>query len=325
MRHSKLIRTFRWLTGCVAVVAQLVVVMPLSAGAQPVEVSHAHADLKAEDSRKVVSDFELGKQYLMGDGVEVDAAKAMEVWKKAAAAGDSDALNGIGYLYENGKGVEIDLVEAMRTYRKAAESGNPKAQFNLGKLMLGDEKDKDLKIISEAISWYEKSADAGLVQAQVALGRIYYFGETPGVGKDDVKAGRYAELAAGQGNAWAQNTMGVLCEYGYGREVDLAAALRWYQMAADQNEGMAQAHLGMLYMGGKGVEKDLIEAYKWLWCSSYWNVPNGFNVLNELKKGVSPAVASEGIKRAKQFLESKGVKVVIPEEVREIEKEMRKP
>jgi len=304
---------------------QMVVLMPLSAGEQPAEVPHGRADSKAEASSKVVSDFELGKQYLMGDGVAADAAKAMEVWKKAAAVGDSDALNGIGYLYENGKGVEIDLVEAMRAYRKAAESGNPKAQFNLGKLMLGDEKEKDPKLIKEAISWYEKSAAAGLVQAQVALGRIYYFGETPGVDRDYVKAGRYAELASGQGNAWAQNTMGVLCEYGYGRDVDVAAALRWYQMAADQNDGMAQAHLGMLYMEGKGVEKDLIEAYKWLWCSAYWNVPNGFNVLNQLKKGVSPAVASEGIKRAKQFLESKGVKVVIPEEVREIEKEMRKP
>lgn len=305
--------------------AHLVVVMPLSAGAEPTEVLHSRADSKAEASSKVVSDFELGKQYLMGgDGVGADAAKAMEVWKKAAAAGDSDALNGIGYLHEYGKGVEINLVEAMRFYRKSAESGNPKAQFNLGKLMLGDEKEKAPEVIREAISWYEKSA-AGLVQAQVALGRIYYFGETPGVEKDYVKAGRYAELASGQGNAWAQNTLGVLCEYGYGRDVDLAAALRWYQMAADQNDGMAQAHLGMLYMGGKGVEKDLIEAYKWLWCSSYWNVPNGINVLNELKKGVSPAVASEGIKRAKQFLESKGVKVVIPEEVREIEKEMRKP
>lgn len=289
--------------------------------AQVKTISHAASGV----ADRPTADFEIGKKFLMGDGVEIDEAKAMEIWKKAAAAGDFDALNGMGYLYEYGKGVKIDLVEAMGYYRKGAESGSPKAQFNLGKLMLGDEKGKDPKLVREAITWYEKAAAAGLVQAQVALGRIYYFGETPGVDKDYVKAGHYAELAARQGNAWAQNTMGVLCQHGYGRDVDVAAGLRWYQMAADQNDGMAQAHLGMLYMGGKGIEKDLIEAYKWLWCSSYWNVPNGFNILNELKKGVSPAVASEGIKRAKQFLESKGVKVVIPEEAREIEKEMRKP
>ena len=153
---------------------------------------------------------------------------------------------------------------------------------------------------------------------------MYYFGETPGVAKDYIKAGHYAELAAAQGNAWAQNTMGVLCQYGYGREANIVEAARWYHMAADQNDGLAQAHLGMLYIDGQGVKKDLAEAYKWLWCSSYWNVPNGYIVLNEFKKGVSPPIAREGIKRAKAFLKSKGVTIKIPEEVRQLEKETSK-
>lgn len=51
---------------------------------------------------------------------------------KKANAGDSDAMNRLGWLFQNGKGVDRDLVKAREWYEQAISKGNSKAMFNLG-------------------------------------------------------------------------------------------------------------------------------------------------------------------------------------------------
>lgn len=290
-----------------------VAALSIAPGVTPAAEPAPSSRVQTESAARADPDFALGKAYLYGDGVEQSDRKAFEIWSHAAASGNLDAKNGLGYLYENGRGAPRDPVRARALYTECAKEGSAKAQFNLARL-LARGADGVERNLNEAIKWYEKSAAAGLVEAQVALGKIYYFGEMEGIPQDYEKAGRYIEAAANQGNAWAENALGALFEFGYARKQDFGEAAKWYRKAAEQNDGLAQANLGLLYIDGRGVEKDWTTAYMWLWCASYLDVPNGYNALSDFKRGVTREVQHEGIRRAKAFLESKGVKVVVPEE-----------
>jgi len=44
---------------------------------------------------------------------------------------------------------------------------------------------------------------------------------------------------------------------------DYAEALKWYRDAADQGDAAAQDNLGVMYASGKSVAQDYVEAHKW--------------------------------------------------------------
>jgi hypothetical protein len=68
------------------------------------------------------ADFQRGRDYAEGRGVEKDLAKAAEYYRKAAEQGHAEAQFSLGYAYRYGYGVAKDIDEAARWYRKAAES-----------------------------------------------------------------------------------------------------------------------------------------------------------------------------------------------------------
>lgn len=58
---------------------------------------------------------------------------------------------------------------------------------------------------SEAVRWYRLAAQQGLAEAQFSLGNMYFNGR--GVPQDYEEAARWVRLAAAQGNALAQITL----------------------------------------------------------------------------------------------------------------------
>jgi len=69
---------------------------------------------------------------------------------------------------------------------------------------------------------------------------------------------------AEQGNARAQNNLGVMYENGKGVAQDVIEAVRWYRLAAVQGYGGAQYDLGLAYAIGRGgVRRDPVRAYMW--------------------------------------------------------------
>jgi hypothetical protein len=79
--------------------------------------------------------------------------------RKAADAGDANAMNNIGFRYEQGYGVTKDYQEAMKWFRKAADAGDAEAMTNIGWLYehgYGVTKDRE-----QATYWYRKSAALG--------------------------------------------------------------------------------------------------------------------------------------------------------------------
>ena len=68
---------------------------------------------------------------------------------------------------------------------------------------------------------------------------------------------------ADQGDASAQNNLGLMYDKGQGVAQDYAAAVMWFRKAADQGYAIAQAFLGLVYHFGNGVTWDYVQAYMW--------------------------------------------------------------
>lgn len=68
---------------------------------------------------------------------------------------------------------------------------------------------------------------------------------------------------AHQGDAMAQNDLGVSYETGEGVEQNYSEALKWYQAAANQGHAIAQSNLGNMYFNGWGVPQNYEESVKW--------------------------------------------------------------
>lgn len=89
-------------------------------------------------------------------------------------------------------------------------------------------------------------------------------------GQTAYNAGDYATALrlwrplAEQGNARAQNNLGVMYENGKGVAQDINEAVRWYRLAAVQGYSGAQYDLGLAYAIGRGgVRRDPVRAYMW--------------------------------------------------------------
>ena len=97
------------------------------------------------------------------------------LWKQSAEDGNAEAQYQLGRCYANGLGVEIDMVEAVRWFTPAAEQGMAMAQYALGNCYYyGYGVDNDCM---KAVEWYVKAADRGLGKALCALGRTQCFDE----------------------------------------------------------------------------------------------------------------------------------------------------
>jgi TPR repeat protein len=69
--------------------------------------------------------------YQNGLGVPTDFAKAMSWFVEAAAHGNSNAANQLGWMYQNGQGVAPDDAKALTWYQLSADQGNIHGKKNL--------------------------------------------------------------------------------------------------------------------------------------------------------------------------------------------------
>ena len=73
---------------------------------------------------------------------------------------------------------------------------------------------------------------------------------------------------AEDGNAEAQNYLGILYYLGFGVQKDYKKALQWYGRAAKAGYPDAQRNYGDMINFGRGVPKDNYQAYKWYFAAS---------------------------------------------------------
>ncbi len=78
--------------------------------------------------------YRLGRLYATGSGVEKDHVEAFNWYKRAAKAGNSDAMYALGEAYEHGIGVRDDIQQAVNWYDQATLHGNKAAKAALDRL-----------------------------------------------------------------------------------------------------------------------------------------------------------------------------------------------
>ncbi len=112
-----------------------------------------------------------------------------------------------------------------------------------------------------ALREFRRLAEQGNAKAQNTLGLMY--GKGLGVPQDYAKAVGWYHKAAEQGYAKAQNNLGFMYRNGRGVPQDYADAVKWFRKAAEQGIAEAQYNLGLMYSNGRGVPQDYVQAYAW--------------------------------------------------------------
>jgi TPR repeat protein len=198
-----------------------------------------------------------------------DWAKAAALLQPLAEAGNPEAQEKLGLLYERGDGVKLDNRKAFEWYMKAALQGDAFAQghvatfYRIGVL--------DPPNYTLALDWYRRAAEQNNRLAQVGLGYMYQAGE--------------------------------------GVSPDGAAARDWFKKGAEQGDALGQLSLGSLYKIGKDVPRDLAEAYKWFTLASTSNdLENDAEVVAKAKREredtaerMSKPQMDDGLSRAKAW------------------------
>lgn len=201
----------------------------------------------------------LGELREFGDfGIPRDHAQAVAWFRKAAGQGDERSMLRL-ISFSTGAG---DYAEAAIWSRKLAELGHSSGQYNLGVMYakgLGLPRDRE-----QALAWLQKAASQHDFNASLAREYLEHLENPnpplapPPPDFDAVR--RQAE----QGNAEAQNRLGIL--YRDDRSVlkNDAQAVAWFRKAAEQNYAPAEANLADMYSEGKGVPKDQDLFVYWL-------------------------------------------------------------
>lgn len=140
---------------------------------------------------------------------EVNGIESYNQAQQAAAQGNAEAQNNLGFLYAKGSGVPQDNVQAAK--------------------------------------WYEKAAAQGVAEAQIRLGVMYLTGK--GVPQDYAMARGWFEKAAAQGDAMAFLNLGLLYRDGQGVPGDLVRAYIWFSLSTAHFSGNMQKDVAKLRDG----------------------------------------------------------------------------
>lgn len=189
----------------------------------------------------------LAKCYLKGLGVEKNVAEAINLFKKTAKKGSSQALRLLGNYYISINGKKHNRL-AFSYYFKAAKQGDIVAQRKVGdcyKNGRGVKIDKTL-----AFEWYKKAAEQEDPLAQCCLGFCYQKGI--GTQQNISLAIEWYKKSAEQGYEWAEYNLGYCNECGIGLEVNIKKAIEWYKKASAKGHDRSSRALNEL----KGNCKD---------------------------------------------------------------------
>jgi TPR repeat protein len=111
------------------------------------------------------------------------------------------------------------------------------------------------------IDQLKERALQGDARAQNDLGVLHQLGKA--VAQDDVEAVRWYRRAAERNSVLAQNNLGWMYEHARGTERDYAGALFWYKLAAQAGNVAAQHNLASLYERGLGLPANPMLASEW--------------------------------------------------------------
>ncbi len=212
------------------------------------------ADLPAESNgpaKAALQAFQAGRH-----------AKAVELAKPLAEQGNAEALYLMGVAYESGQGVPASKDKALESYRKAAAAKHKDAVYRLATILLASDKEEER---DQARASLEAAAkDDPTVPARM-LGGAYLRGLlTPSADPD--KAIFWWKHAADAGDVQAVLLMAQFYEgqFGFAELKDPKEALANYAKAAGFGNAGAMAAVGSRLLSGDEKIRDEKKGREWL-------------------------------------------------------------
>lgn len=182
---------------------------------------------------------------------------------RLADTGNSSAYLLLGTMYELGAGVTADAAKALELYSKAAVQLPDRAEFNIGMLYLsgptGVPRDS-----RKALEHLERGLAAGSREAEASIGAMYYYGDEA-VPRNLDKALRHLENASTAGDPYAKMVLGAALTDNEGVAPNPVRARHLMQEATDSANRappMAFVLLGDFLVNGGGGAVDLPAARK---------------------------------------------------------------
>ncbi|RAL62415.1 hypothetical protein DID88_004981 [Monilinia fructigena] len=202
--------------------------------------------------------------YEFGWGCRIDAAKAVQFYRAAAAKNHPGAMTRLGraclsapyhlgLLYETGYGEDLfkDEGYAAELFTQAAELGNADASFKLGDAYehgkLSCPRDPAL-----SVHFYNGAAEAGNPHAMMALCAWYLVGAEPVLEKDENEAYEWARRAAEMNLTKAEYALAYFTEMGIGCRRDPLEANVLYVKAAESGDERAKHRLAKIRAAASG-------------------------------------------------------------------------
>ncbi|XP_053314322.1 protein sel-1 homolog 3 [Spea bombifrons] len=178
---------------------------------------------------------------LKGDGVPKNKKLALKLMKRAAAKGQHEAFNGLGWYYHTFK---KDYGKAAAYWRKAFNKGNVDSAFNLGVMHLngiypGDEGINETR----AFELITIAAEGGHIEGAIHLAQYLISGSLKGVPRDPQAAIGWAKHVAEQNGHIGHAIRKALNAYMDGC---LNEAFLYYTLAAEAGIEVAQTNLAYL-------------------------------------------------------------------------------
>uniref|UniRef100_A0A7S3JQN7 Uncharacterized protein n=1 Tax=Aureoumbra lagunensis TaxID=44058 RepID=A0A7S3JQN7_9STRA len=209
-----------------------------------VEESHARTILNEAETEENIDILHFAALlYLYGKGgVSQNSAQAVKLFRKAAERGHVPSQVALGVLLRHGNGVARDDYAAYAWLSRAAREGHT---------------DGAVRKTDFCILIFLDFPDAFLTQWLLGVMYLEGFGDNT---IDYEQARKWLEFSARARSPDAMHWLGVMEEYGLGRDTNYSSAARWYKKATDLGQSTAPFHLGLMHAYGRGTNQDFQRA-----------------------------------------------------------------
>ena len=213
---------------------------------------------KAADAGNIPALFRLGG--ILAEVEEfADPKGAFDCMKRCAEARFPPAFGVLGDMFYYGHGTESDPSQAINWYRLASAAGDPGSMFKVACMCrsgMGTEKDDEA-----ADAMFMVSAQAGIPEAMFEVAHSMYSGR---MGGDKAEAARWYEKCA-DAIPTAKFNLAAMCLIGDGIPKDPKRAFRLYREVAESSgDKDALFQVGRMLLEGLGTEQDSNEGFHYL-------------------------------------------------------------
>lgn len=199
--------------------------------------------------------FLLAELYGRGEyGLKVNHGKAFALYFAASKQGHPASTYRVAVCYEMGAGTKKDAARAIQFYRKAAAAGDPLAMHKYALMLLYGHLGMK-RNIKEGISWLKRASAVATIDCPhsiMDLARLFEKDSgCPMIIPDEGYSLELYRKAAKLGHAPAQYRLGTCHEFGLlNCPMEPQTALKWYAKAADQGFAEAELALSHWYLTG---------------------------------------------------------------------------